>query len=704
MPGAGPALRPAFPLAPARALRALAQARTLLVLAAMLLLPHPARGAQNGSNGANSGKKLPAARLETPPVIDGDVSDAVWQQAARGEQFSDSFTGNSEIDQTTVWLAYDDHAIYVAFHCLDQKPDAIVGREVRRDASFRGEDSVTFSIDPFRTRQGNGTSYFSTNPLGTPQSYIAGGRAGKAEWKGDWECAARRLPDGWSAEMRIPWRALNFPSRGGPLTMGINFFRQQERLKLYSHWSNLGPEFRRELDGDWIGVELPRGTFHREVSLLPYQTFILNAGRGRDILFGLGRERMVNLGLDVRAPLTPELTAVGTLNPDFATVESAVEGIDFTRGERFVPDTRPFFLEGGDLFEVNTTRNYGWGQAFFSRRVPAFDGGAKVYGRIGARDSLAFFGARNEQTHRDDVVARWTHDVGASSFVGGYLVSRGLPGDRNTVYGVNKSVRRGNWLFRTDIAGSAGEQAGGMAASTDVRWDRGPWRLNAGFTRVAPSFLAANGFVQFTDYQGGDATARYRMLWRDRPIRELDLVVQGLHQVRTSGDFFRQFLVGRAEVETRSDWSFRTRYEIGRFEEGHDSELTLGVTRNVSNRRNRIGVDYSFGRRGNDPIAYLAPSISRRLPGGIDVSLSSALLNFRGQQSLHVVNFSRELDRYRAFGGRVLVRDGRLHYFISYRVSGGKGMETYFLLGDPVMDARKSHTYFMTKVIYPVSF
>lgn len=669
-----------------------------LVLACIVTRPVDA-----GQNGLLSKKKLKAAEALAPPIIDGDLADTTWRVAAKADTFSDAFTGSPEIDQTEAWICYDETAIYVAFHCHDSQPDSIVAREIRRDARFIGEDTVSFYLDPYRTRRGDDTNRFVTNALGTPYSYLAGGRAGKAEWKGEWECAARRVEDGWVAEMAIPWRILNFPSRTQPATLGINFRRQQERTKVDSYWSNLGPQRLSVLAGDWEEVRLPKSTFKRQLSLLPFTTTNYSLFPGQKFIPGLGREKLFNLGLDARMAVTPELTAVGTLNPDFSTVEGAVAGIDFTRGERFVPDVRPFFREGDDFFDVTLSQGRGWGDAFFSGRIPAFDGGAKVYGRHGPRDSIAVLGTANLQDRRGDLVGRWIHDIGQNAFVGGYLVQRSLPGDANTVVGVNESIRKGLWLIRSDVATSMGDGSGGGAYNGGVRWDGDRFHLNLGYTRVDPRFRAANGFVRFTDFQGLDGSIRYHDEWRTGQLRELNVSVAGVTHTRTNGAFFRRALDLSASAETRGDWYFGAGWERGRFEDERDSEFSLRAIRNISNRRNRIGLTYNFGKRADEPISFVAPFISRRLFGSWDVSISSSLLSHTERRSLHMIGFNREFDSVRALGGRVLIRDGALSYFLSYRVAGGRGLETYIVLGDPSGGTRPSRTGFITKFVYPLS-
>lgn len=668
----------------------------LLALLALLAAP-PVASAQDPELAR---RKLPAQELPSAPVIDGDLSDPVWTQAAEATRFSDRFNSNTQIDQTRVRLGYDQEHVYVAFHCLDSQPESIIAREIRHDASLYGDDTVTLILDPYRTRRGDDSNYFTTNALGTTTSYIAGGRARKVEWKGVWQCAARRTPDGWTAEMRIPWRILNYPVRSGPLDFGLNFTRHQERTKINSLWSNTGPQNIQLYAGDWVGLRLKPRRAGPEVSLLPFLTFQHQLDPQRDFKPGLGREHPFNLGLDVRAALTPELTAVGTLNADFSTVESAIAGNSFIRGERFIRDTRPFFLEGRDHFDATT--GVGWGSAFYSNRIPTLDAGLKVFGRINGRENVAVFGGTTLDPRRSDLVARWSHELGPNSAAGAYLVHRDVPGDRNSVFALNETIRRGPFLIRSELTGSSGRDAGGMAAGTNLRWDGGRMQVGAGYTYVEPDFRAANGFVQFVDFHGSNLWLSHESEWREGFFRELDLYASGRYQNHIDGSFFRKSLDLGFGLETRSDWLLHGSWDLGEFETEHDNEFGFGIVRNVSNRRDTVGVNYRFGTRADRPTQYIAPSISRRVFGNWDVSVSSSLLYHTEDSALHIISLGREFDPYRVAGARVVIRDGRLSYFVSYRISGGRGMEAYFLLGDPTGFTGRTRTTFVTKLVFPV--
>ncbi|MCA9737645.1 MAG: hydrolase, partial [Gemmatimonadetes bacterium] len=61
-----------------------------------------------------------------------------------------------------------------------------------------------------------------------------GGGVNKS-WDGIWEAQVARVPEGWSAEIRIPFRTLNFDPTLD--TWGINFQRTVRRKNEEILWS-----------------------------------------------------------------------------------------------------------------------------------------------------------------------------------------------------------------------------------------------------------------------------------------------------------------------------------------------------------------------------------------------------------------------------------------------------------------------------------
>ena len=193
-----------------------------------------------GKTGSHSRRTLAAVRTLTPPTIDGDLSDEVWKNAAIADTFVDGQNGSTVADQTKAYILYDDKNIYVGFYCYDSQPEQIRARETIRDYRYSGnfentsEDSVELNLDPFRGHHFEDRTFFSLNSLGTRAALFSGGRANKVEWSGEWDGAVKRVKNGWTSEMRIPWKILNYPNSAGAISLGLNFSRAHNRTRVQS--------------------------------------------------------------------------------------------------------------------------------------------------------------------------------------------------------------------------------------------------------------------------------------------------------------------------------------------------------------------------------------------------------------------------------------------------------------------------------------
>lgn len=621
-------------------------------------------------------RQIPAVRIASPPVIDGAIGAEEWAGAARAERFFDQQTGEPTADQTAAYIAYDDEHIYVAIYAYDSKPEFIVGRETVRDSRFAneggggdGEDSVEVSFDTFFSSRWDDQTRFSVNPLGTPSARISGGRAAKREWQGDWQAAARRLPDGWSVEMRIPWRMLNYPNSSTPVTMGINFRRFQHRTRINSIWSNTGPQRFLDLQGRWVGVRPPQRAFAPEVSALPYVLAGLERGTGH-----------LRSGLDVRALLTPELTSVVTVNPDFGTVEGAVEGIQFSRSERFVEERRPFFLEGRGYFQAGQW--FGAGPYFYPNRIRAMDLGAKIFGKLSPRDSLGLL-ATADFGREANAVVNYRHTYLPTASFGAFFTQKSTPGLSNTVLVGSHDRRWGKLGVSTDAGVSAGHEAGGAVYEVGVRYED---KVNFSVIRalsVAEDFLDANGFVYFTDMRGFDFHHSWGSPWRSGFFRGFEVSGGGQYKWHMDGrPYMRGGSLG-ASIETRSDWAFSLSYDGSRFDDAADETIGGRIIWGESNRFRRVSIGGRVGRLDSRPASFYGIGMSFRLLRRLDVAYSANVQNLDGSEQLHIATFTYELSPTRSIGGRVVKHDSNTNWYLSYRHSGDRGTETYILLGDP---------------------
>ncbi|HZO87932.1 MAG TPA: carbohydrate binding family 9 domain-containing protein [Chthonomonadaceae bacterium] len=619
-------------------------------------------------------RPLPAVRMPAeakPPTIDGDLSDPVWQRAAKAGTFYDPQTDKPAPDQTEAYLLYDKDYIYAAFRCHDSRPNEIAARETVRDAELNNDDNVQLILDPFLTYKWEDYSTFTVNPLGTRNTRLGGGRAGKLEWQGDWDAAARRTPDGWTVEMRIPWAILSYPRSSGPITMGVNFCRRQQCTKINAYWSNLGAQFWTDREGLWQGVTPPTQAWRPRFSALPY---LMPSGQAT------GGRSQFRSGVDLRYQPTPELTSVATINPDFATVEGAVESVGFTRSERYVPDKRPFFLEGSDYLTLG--EDYAIGSFFESGRIQQLDTGMKLYGKLTPQTTLGMLGTISVG-HEMNWVAHLRREFGPTTGANLMLLQRGAPGEDNTVGVLAAHSRKGKWSTDGEMALTGGPGAGGIAWTSAINLEDKNFFTTIRYLHVAPNFLDRLGFISFTDYRGWSSYTFWGAQWQHGPFRRFNLFFNPLFDEHMDGRPFRRRASLGVNFETRNDYRIGFHVEGGKFDNDTDFIYGFNIGGNVSNRFRRWDLSFTTGQQANLPYTSFGPSFNIRLFKKLDISIGSFIENYQGVTQQHILTFNYELSPYRAWGGRLVIENGGTNFFVSYRNSGRGGMDTYFIIGDP---------------------
>jgi hypothetical protein len=392
--------------------------------------------------------------------------------------------------------------------------------------------------------------------------------------------------------------------------------------------------------------------------------------------------------------LTPTLSLIGTVNPDFRNVEGAVEGIDFSYGPRFVPDRRPFFQEGADTYAM-----FGIDEVYFySLRVGAFDTGLNLWGKLTPRDTVGVLGAF-DLGHRADWVVRGRHDLGPTANVNVGLINRDGEGASNRVLRVAEQTRVGIWGFDAHWAGSwAGSRHTGDIAQASLNYQSPRWFAAVEPHYVRPGFRDDLGFIPFTDFKGVNTVVSYSTEWRRGPLRSFGASAGTSDSHHYDGTLFRQQRRASFGVESRSDYALSVGWDGGRFEEFDDSVFTVEARARASNPFRHYGLGFSWGRRAGDPITFLTPFATWRFGERFTIGLRSALLYHTEDAQQHIVTFNYDLSPEQGIGGRVVAQTGGTNAYLAYRRSGYGGVETFLILGDP--NARKFRARVMTKVVW----
>jgi hypothetical protein len=346
---------------------------------------------------ADTARTISAHRLtpdQSAPVIDGRLDDAVWASAPVATDFVQQrpTPGAAPTQRTEARFVYDDNAIYVAVRAFDTEPDAIAAELGRRDATGLHSDWVHVVFDSYHDRR---TGYrFVVNPRGVKRDVFHFNDGPEdAGWDAVWEVATTVDSLGWTAEFRIPFSQLRYRPSAGEQTWGLNVIRDIARLDERSYWSPMPPGqpgFASRfgtLEG-LVGLRSPRA-----LEVLPYTVAsVTRAPEDAGNPFYRENAARAGVGADVKYGLTSDFTLTATINPDFGQVEADPSQVNLSAFETFLPERRPFFVEGMDIFRFGLGGGDGGDFAaealFYPRRIGRAPQGAgqRIPGNAPYRD------------------------------------------------------------------------------------------------------------------------------------------------------------------------------------------------------------------------------------------------------------------------------------------------------------------------------
>ena len=367
-----------------------------------------------------------AARATHAPIIDGHLDDAVWKDAAPAGAFTQEapFDGNPPTERTTMRVLYDDEALYVGFDC-EQIHSPIIERLTRRDQDSESE-WVYVQID---TRgDGKAALAFGVNVSGVLADAIITEPANwNLDWDENWEARSARTATGWSAEFRIPFRVLRFDGTLPVQSWGFQAGRYIAALQEGDYWAYASRAVANPLArfGRLDGVTGVKQTGSLE--LRPFATANARRLETTDVTTASGYDADWSAGLDLKWHIAQDLVLDGAIRPDFGQVEADQVILNLTNYETFLPEKRPLFLEGTEVFSFPL-------QVFYSRRIgfaptaptlrtdvtqqlvnvpsPAtIYGAAKLVGRLGSSWTI---GTLTAVTGRNEVTVENT-SMGATS-------------------------------------------------------------------------------------------------------------------------------------------------------------------------------------------------------------------------------------------------------------------------------------------------
>jgi len=349
-----------------------------------------------------NGEPLPAlqaARISDGQSIDldGRIEEPAWQAAMPITDFTqqEPVEGGQPSRRTEIRVTYDDDNLYIGAILYDD-PDRILAYARQRDAFLSADDRFMWILDTFK--DGRTGYFFETNANGMLGDALLtsggggpgeGGGGGGRAWNGIWNVRTHIRPDGWSLEIAIPFRTLNFDPESDE--WGINFqrtIRRDNEEILWRGWRRSQGLRRPVYAGRLVGLRGMSQGIGLEAVPSTIASWRNVPGADQPTTYPS------DLSLDVNYSVTSSLRASLSINTDFAEVEADQRRVNLTRFSLRFPERRGFFLEGSGVFDFAPRSGP---EPFFSRNIGLNEGqqvpiryGARITGQVG-RTEVGFF-------------------------------------------------------------------------------------------------------------------------------------------------------------------------------------------------------------------------------------------------------------------------------------------------------------------------
>ena len=317
---------------------------------------------------AQQSKSYVALPVKSAPVIDGILSEEIWNNLVPATNFTlmwpETRHGNKipVKYETIAYLGYDQNSIYIAAILKHPNPDKMPKEFSQRDEIWN-VNAETFFVT-FNTYNDDLNFFgFQVTSAGSVGDVYSSGSIESDDFLYDtvFDAKTHISPDGWSVEMAIPYSAIRFPEKDEQL-WGLNFGRKIQSLDETFVWSpvNVNELEYHESNGTLTGIK----NISPPVRLFfyPYVQSSINLQKG------VKPATSYTAGMDLKYGISSSFTLDASLIPDFGQV--AFDNVELNLGpfEQEFSENRAFFTEGATLFKI-ADDDMGGGSFFYSRRI-----------------------------------------------------------------------------------------------------------------------------------------------------------------------------------------------------------------------------------------------------------------------------------------------------------------------------------------------
>ena len=540
------------------------------------------------------------ARSDGAIIIDGELSEEVWRAAPEANIWFETNPGdNVEPDVASRgYLLFDDRYLYAAFEFEDPEPEKIRAPLGDHDNLPSSTDYAGIIVDT--NNDGQTAQMFLANARGIKYDAISSDATGESSSPDFfWDAVGAINGQGWTLEIRIPLSSIRYSAPDWRVMLYRNYPRDR-RYQMFT--SRLPRDVNCFICNSrpLVGLEdLPTGG---HFIIAP----VFTAGQAAEPGDGLGSslvngDEELEPGLDVKWLPNPNTVIDLTVNPDFSQVESDVGQI--TANERFalfIPEKRPFFLEGIDLFATPV-------QAIYSRTFNAPRWGTRATGTFGKNAYTIMLGEDEgggvvilpgprgsglaDQDFESFVaMGRWRRDFGTRSFFSFVYTGREIQSDAATPDGGSNHVFGPDFQWRptdhdtvtaqflvsqskTPNRPDLAEEWDGQTLDgygTELWWshrtDKEDWFVL--YNDYSDDFRADNGFIPRVGYRLGYGEVGYtfrpeRGLPKDGFLTRLRTFAQTFYRQDQDGNFMQREMIAGAGMDGKWSSFWQVRVHVG---------------------------------------------------------------------------------------------------------------------------------------------
>jgi Domain of unknown function (DUF5916) len=305
--------------------------------------------------GQEAEKSFIAEKINETIIIDGELTESVWQNAPQIHSFSQYTPDNGESasSKTQAWFYYNNKGVYVGIKCYEENPDDIFRELKSRDDGFgSNSDGIGVMLSPYN--DGLNYNYFLVSASNVQTDIIYSGEENDESWNAVWYSEVTQSKEGLNYEVFIPYSALRF-SKNDVQTWGINIWRCISKNQEWSSWNYVNNEnnFWWKYTGEVSNLKDLNPPIR--LSVTPYVSGYMEKETSLKEVYNY------NIGMDLKYGISQSITLDMTLIPDFRQVQSDDIELNLSAYEQYYNEKRQFFTEGMDLFKK--------GDIFYSRRI-----------------------------------------------------------------------------------------------------------------------------------------------------------------------------------------------------------------------------------------------------------------------------------------------------------------------------------------------